>query len=97
MERRSRSRVQSGVTIQCRVPASPVEATVQNVSADGCMIAFGDRMLKRGTTVILELADGKHVVGLVVWTELKTAGVKFEAAVSAADLAALTSNNPGAG
>ena len=91
LERRSSFREISDVTIGCRVPASPILANIQNISAAGCKIVLRDRALGRGTTVILELPDKNQVVGQVVWASQKTAGIEFEHQISSDILATFVS------
>jgi hypothetical protein len=77
------------VAFRCRVPASPIVVTIQNISSDGCKIAVGHCKLQRGTTVLLEVSRDVHVLGRVLWTKLNLAGVKFESGLPAELLSAI--------
>ena len=75
--------------MRCRVPASPVQVIVNDINADGCRIALGRWRLQGGTTVVLEVSADVHVVGRVIWTQLDTAGIKFESNLPVELLAAI--------
>lgn len=81
MERRSKYRALTNVVIRCRVPASPEQATIQNMTTDGCMISTLNRSLQRGATILLHLTDSCHATGRVVWTDGKSTGIKLETRV----------------
>lgn len=82
VERRSKYRALTNVVIRCRVPATPEEATIQNMTTDGCMISTLNKSLERGATVLLHLSDSCHATGRVVWADGKSAGIKFETQVA---------------
>lgn len=89
MERRSKSRAPTEVAIRCRVPASPVQVTVKDITAEGCRIALGRWRIQSGTTVVLEVNAEVNVIGRVIWTKLDTAGIKFESDLPAELLSAI--------
>lgn len=81
VERRSKYRSLTNVVIRCRVPENPEQATIQNMTIDGCMISTLNRSLERGATILLHLSDKCHATGRVVWTDGKSAGIRFETKV----------------
>lgn len=60
----------------CRVPASPHQVTVLDVSYEGCRLAFERSAALPGSTVNLDLARTR-VVGQVAWTSGTDVGVRF--------------------
>ncbi len=84
MERRAKFRSLTNVVVRCRVPASPDQANIQDISIGGCRIATENFTLERGATILLELTGTFQAVGRIVWTKGATAGIKFESKVSQA-------------
>jgi len=78
MEVRSLERVEAHMVVSCRVPAAPNSATILDISAEGCRIKIANGVLVTGSTVLLELMQGFHAIGTVVWKKNDEAGVKFE-------------------
>lgn len=81
MERRSKFRSLTNVVVRCRVPASPDQANIQDISIGGCKIATENFILELGATILLDLTETCQAVGRVVWTNGGTAGIKFESTV----------------
>lgn len=77
-DRRAHERIESGMSTICRVPASPHRATVIDVSKTGCRIRISDGLhVPVGSTVHMEFGPGRKVTGMVMWTDPRSAGVRF--------------------
>lgn len=81
MERRSKTRSLTNVVVRCRVPASPDQAAVHDISTGGCKITTENHVLECGATILLDLARACQAVGRVMWAKDGTAGIKFESRV----------------
>lgn len=77
LERRIGDRVELNVRLACRVPASPVQATVLDLSHFGCRVAFRNLHVEPGGTITLEIGNGDQVAGEVVWCHASHAGIRF--------------------
>jgi len=77
MERRFSDRVPTEVGVSCRVPASPEQARLVDLSRSGCRLEFVRRRIGPGATVNLDFRAGNPVAGEVVWTDGDHAGVRF--------------------
>ena len=81
--RRAHDRVESGLSTICRVPASPHRATVIDVSRTGCRIRIADGLhVPVGATVHLDFGPERKVTGMVMWTDPRSAGVRFNRPLS---------------
>ena len=78
MERRSKTRSLTSVVVRCRVPASPDQAAVHDISTGGCKITTENHVLECGATILLDLGAASQTVGCVMWARDGTAGIKFE-------------------
>jgi hypothetical protein len=95
-DRRAHERIESGMSTICRVPASPHRATVIDVSKTGCRIRISDGLyVPVGSTVHMEFGPGRKVTGMVMWTEPRSAGVRFARPLSGT-MAALLGVEPAA-
>jgi hypothetical protein len=81
MERRYTDRVPTEVGVSCRVPASPEQAMLIDLSQSGCRLEFARRGVDQGATVNLDFQVGKPIGGQVVWTDGAYAGVRFHTAL----------------
>jgi hypothetical protein len=66
------------MVVSCRVPAAPNSATILDISAEGCRIKIANGVLVTGSTILLELMQGFHAIGTVVWKKIDEAGIKFD-------------------
>lgn len=78
VEVRSLERLEANRVVSCRVPAAPNSATILDITAEGCRIKIANGVLVAGGTILLELMQGFHAIGTVVWKKNDEAGVKFE-------------------
>jgi hypothetical protein len=78
MERRNSVRVGTDVGVECRMPATPQEAILRNLSLDGCRIEIGRSSAREGTTVVLDLNRWTSVSGTIVWSNGNLAGIRFD-------------------
>jgi hypothetical protein len=81
MERRFSDRLPTEVGLACRVPASPEQATLVDLSRSGCRLQFTRRNIDPGATVNLDFRIGKPIGGEVMWTDGAYAGVRFHSAL----------------
>jgi hypothetical protein len=93
VERRSKFRSLTDFVVRCRVPASPEQATVQDLSRDGCKVVTQTWILERGTTILLELGATRSTIGCVMWAKGNHAGIQFEKMVPAALVEAFESGS----
>jgi len=93
-ERRSAERTSIDVSLTCRMPASPQRATVRDVSHYGCKIEVPGAPMELGGTALLEVPGVARVSGQIVWTHGKSAGVRFEQALSSSAAVALGLEQP---
>ncbi len=68
--------------VLCRVPATPREATILDISVSGCLIQAPGN-LEVGATIIVSLPLRREVSGMIVWSRAGHAGVRFHSALSA--------------
>jgi hypothetical protein len=78
VQRRTKERLPVEATVNCRIPATPIASRINNISSDGCMAEITGASLQMGGTVLLELLEGWHVLGHVLWCEPTSYGIKFE-------------------
>jgi hypothetical protein len=93
-ERRSAERASIDVRLTCRMPARPQAATVCDVSHYGCKIEVPGAPMELGGTALLEVPGVARVSGQIVWTHGKSAGVRFEQALSSSAAVALGLEQP---
>lgn len=89
MELRNHSRTAVSAPVKGRVPATPVEIKLVNLSLAGCMVESRSPV-PPGTTILIELAPGEEVAGEVVWGKGTRHGVKFHTALASDALARFT-------
>ena len=84
-ERRTRDRVETDIGIMCRIPALPGSARILDLSHRGCKLELGKRVgAAIGATILLDMPDGEHVSGQIVWVEKNVVGVRFSRSLSGA-------------
>lgn len=77
MERRLAYRFLADKAVNCRVPATPAIAQLVDISTGGCRIQVQSSLVVPGGTILLELVEGFHAVGKVLWRNGKEAGISF--------------------
>lgn len=93
-ERRSAERLTIDVSLTCRIPARPQPATIRDLSYQGCRIDVPGAPIELGGTALIELPGAGSVTGSVVWTHGRTAGVRFDRALSSKAAVALGLEQP---
>ena len=83
MERRTSHRVELSRRAIGRVPATPIEVTVLNLSATGCLMQVHGERIAPGTTVLLNLTSELEVAGQVVRQAGDQVGLQFHHPLSA--------------
>lgn len=78
MKDRETPRFSAEMTVNCRVPASPTSATIEDISTSGCRIEVGNGVVMPGGAILLELLPGFHAIGHVVWKTETEAGINFD-------------------
>jgi hypothetical protein len=78
MERRISVRVETAVGVACRMPATPRQAIMHDLSLDGCRIEIDGRLSGVGSTVVLDLNQWISISGTIMWGEGRMAGVRFD-------------------
>jgi hypothetical protein len=88
--RRGAPRVPIDAVIQARVPATPIDARLLDVSTTGCLIQTPhiDRVA-RGATILLSLSHSEHVSGQVVRISGSRFGVRFHHQLASQSIALL--------
>jgi hypothetical protein len=94
IERRTAERTPIDVSLTCRIPARPLQATVRDVSHHGCRIEVPGAPIELGGTALIELPGVANVSGQIVWTQGKVAGVRFERALGNAAAIAIGLERP---
>lgn len=88
-ERRRDARIDSSTPAIARIPASPHRVVLIDVSRTGCRIRVDGIAVPVGSTVNLDFGPGRKLVGQVMWSQARTAGVRFDRALSGSLAAAL--------
>jgi hypothetical protein len=78
VERRRDDRVETRVTLSCRIPARPRASVIHDLSHTGCRLELPDASAARGGTVLLDVPGGRQVSGQIVWVKGNEAGVQFD-------------------
>lgn len=82
-ERRNHERVDCDRPAVCRIPATPSQARLVDVSHSGCrFLTLDGAAILVGATVHLDLEPGRRVTGQVMWSGPSTAGVRFNRALA---------------
>ena len=89
VERRTAERTTIDVNLTCRMPARPQRATVRDVSHQGCKIEVPGSPIELGGTALLELPGMTNVSGQIVWTNGRTAGIRFDRSLGSSASVAL--------
>lgn len=78
-DRRKSERAEIATRASCRVPATPISATIGDISMTGCQVQIdhSEHMLQKGATVLIALTDDFTAAGQVVWRKGSACGVKF--------------------
>ena len=77
-DRRCRARVPTARQVGCRLPASPIDGMLFDLSADGCRIRMqAPGFIQPGSTIVVQLADEDEIAGQVVWLEAGDVGLRF--------------------
>lgn len=97
MERRSQKRLEIYATTVCRVPASPCQALIVDISQGGCRLRILNQSFKPGTTVHLGADGGHPFTGEIVWVGDSVAGVRFHTPLTAEAARALGLHRTGEG
>ena len=79
-DRRSDTRRNVDLPVDCRIPATACRAMLRNLSSGGCMVET-TKPLVRGSTILLSLPAAKETAGMVMWAKGRMAGVKFFASL----------------
>lgn len=88
MERRQTPRSQVDITAACRVPATPLETIISDISAAGGAATMEtSSFVKRGSTILLQLGQEHSVTGQIIWKSGNRFGVKFHEPLDDATLA----------
>ena len=77
MERRTSTRVPTRLKRTCRVPATPQEILVLDISSTGCRAKLTNCAIP-GSTIHVDLAPGVRFSGEVVWSSGQLAGIRFD-------------------
>jgi hypothetical protein len=93
-ERRSAQRTPIDLALTCRMPARPQPATLRDVTHHGCRIEVPGAPIELGGTTLIEVPGAGKVTGSVVWTQGRTAGVRFERALGSHVAVALGLEQP---
>lgn len=89
-DRRVSDRLSSDASAIARIPASPHPVRLIDVSRTGCRIRTVDGIrVPLGSTVHLDFGPGRRMTGQVMWSEARSAGVRFDRTVSGPLAAAL--------
>jgi hypothetical protein len=77
-ERRTQVRISADRKVGCRVPASPVDAVLSDLSPEGCRIWMQTHQsVQPGSTIVVHLGDEKDVACRVVWIEGDNISLRF--------------------
>ena len=93
-ERRSHPRIRIRRSVAGRIPATPIVATLLDISQSGCRAQTPQCRLEPGTTILLDLTVSRTVAGQVVWRRGDEFGVKFGLEVPERVIAYLTGEDP---
>ena len=88
-ERRNDERIASSTSAIARIPASPHRVTLIDVSRSGCQIRVDGIAVPLGATVNLDFGPGRRLTGQVMWSQPRTAGIRFSRPLSGTLAAAL--------
>lgn len=96
-ERRAQVRMPADRQVGCRVPASPVEAALSDLSAEGCRIRMATpEFVQPGSTIVVHLGEGNEVACRVIWLDGNDIGLRFYEPLEAKGIArALGQPEPG--
>ncbi len=72
-----------------RIPATPVNVTVLDLSTSGCLVEATAPLIKQGRTILLSLSDSVEIAGQVVWQDGSRFGVQFHREISTDELSSL--------
>lgn len=98
MERRDSYRMKTTRRISARVPATPIDVTVLDLSSTGCMIQIDHSApIAARTTILLALAQHEDIAGEVVWRKRDRAGVQFHERIAVEQLLAMLKSDSPAG
>ena len=79
MDRRDNLRIETALSVTCRVPASPQSATVRDISATGCRVTFRQHFnIPEGSTIHVDFGLGRVVSGRAVRSTVMVCGVRFD-------------------
>ncbi len=82
-------RIESATPAIARIPASPHRVVLIDVSRTGCRIRVDGIAIPNGATVNLDFGPGRRLTGQVMWSEARTAGVRFDRPLTGTLAAAL--------
>jgi hypothetical protein len=91
MEHRRTDRFSTHLQVRGRIPASPIAATILDVSTTGCRLEAASPLVKPGATILLDLPGGGAVAGQIVWRDDAECGVKFHEQISGRIIAQIIS------
>ena len=82
IERRGAHRFTANFRVAGRVPATPVEVTILNLSVRGCLLAHAQESIRVGTTIVLDLSQLDAVTGQVVRQSGDQLAIEFHESLS---------------
>ena len=93
-EKRAKVRVAIDRTVQCRIPALPADATMCDVSTDGCRLVMARDYLEPGWTITMEVAPRVAAKGEVMWAKGREIGIRFKPSLKGSPAIALGLEQP---
>lgn len=82
MKTRKEERLTTNVASTARVPATPAEIRILDISRTGCKIATGNGHVQVGATILVQLAGNDEAAGQIAWKDGEVSGVRFHRAIS---------------
>lgn len=90
-ERRAQVRMTADRQVGCRVPASPIDAVLSDLSPEGCRIRMPAlEFVQPRSTIVVHLGDGDQVACRVIWIDGNDIGLRFYEPLDAGGLARAT-------
>ena len=77
MDRRNSPRSPTNREIVARIPATPIQARILNLSTSGCLAEAQSSLIQAGRTILLIFSAANEIAGTVVWQGDGQLGVKF--------------------
>lgn len=96
-EQRRAARRDVSLPVAGRMPATPIYATLVNLSQSGLMAETADCDVKVGVTMLLELDADTAISGQVVWIENTRFGLEFHTPIDAGTVDRIAAGNSRAG